>query len=196
MANSQNKSSSKKTNLESSKHHVLSEGVYDRLPILPLKRAVMFPKVSLPIAMTRQKSIEACQAAYRKDKWILALTQREETDAEPDVNQLFEVGTLCSIDKIVRLPQGGMNAIIRGHQRVKLNRIHSNTLYYEGKIEAYEEENTMDDKSFMALMEEVRDSTLELMHSSNDIKAEALYTLKNINDPLHLLNFVVMDKVY
>lgn len=172
---------------------MLSDGVYDRLPILPLKRAVMFPKVSLPIAMTRQKSIEACQAAYRKDKWILAVTQREETDAEPDVNQLFEVGTLCSIDKIVRLPQGGMNAIIRGHQRVKLNRIHSNTLYYEGKIEAFEEENTMDDKSFMALMEEVRDSTLELMHSSNDIKAEALYTLKNINDPLHLLNFVVVS---
>ena len=122
------------------------------------------------------------------------VTQREETDAEPDVNQLFEVGTLCSIDKIVRLPQGGMNAIIRGHQRVKLNRIHSNTLYYEGKIEAFEEENTMDDKSFMALMEEgLRDSTLELMHSSNDIKAEALYTLKNINDPLHLLNFVVVS---
>ena len=193
MANSQNKSSSNEHHLDVSRNNVLSEGTYERLPILPLKRAVMFPKVSLPIAMTRQKSIEACQAAYRKDKWILALTQREETDLEPDINQLYEVGTLCSIDKIVRLPQGGMNAIIKGHQRVKLNRFHTNKLFYEGRIEPYEEDNSMDQKSFSAVMEDVRDSTLELMHSSNDIKAEALYTLKNINDPLHLLNFVAVS---
>ena len=193
MAKSQNKSSSKEHHLDVSRNNVLSEGTYQRLPILPLKRAVMFPKVSLPIAMTRQKSIEACQAAYRKDKWILALTQREETDLEPDINQLYEVGTLCFIDKIVRLPQGGMNAIIKGHQRVKLKRFHTNKLFYEGRIEPYEEDNSMDQKSFAAIMEDVRDSTLELMHSSNDIKAEALYTLKNINDPLHLLNFVAVS---
>ena len=97
-----------------------------------------------------------------------------ETDAEPDVNQLFEVGTLCSIDKIVHSSRwyecynswSSNQAIIPAMR------------YIWGKIEAYEEENTMDDKSFMALMEEVRDSTLELMHSSNDIKAER-YTLKN-----------------
>ena len=87
---------------------------------------------------------EACQAAYRKDKWILALTQREETDLEPDINQLYEVGTLCSmIDCTITSRRN--ECIIEG---IKGSTKRFLLALYEGRTEPYGEDNSMDQKSF------------------------------------------------
>src|SRR5436309_819540 len=95
----------------------------DVLPLLPLRNTVLFPGVVLPITVGRDKSIKAVQDAYKGDKLIGVLAQKDANVEDPQVLDLCETGTVAKIVKLIKMPDGGTTVIIQGKRRFMLNEV-------------------------------------------------------------------------
>jgi len=162
----------------------------DSLPILPLRNTVLFPGVVLPITVGRDKSIKAVNDAYRSDKLIGVLAQRDANIEEPDVKDLCKVGTIAKIAKLIKMPDGGTTIIIQGKKRFELMDIVSEDPYFKGTIQLLEDEPVIDDKDFNAYISSIKDLATQIIHLSPNLPTEASIILKNIENPSFLINFV------
>src|SRR3979411_597196 len=84
------------------------------LPVLPLRNTVLFPGVVLPITVGRDKSIKAVNDAYKIDKLIGVVAQRDANIEEPEPKDLCSIGTIAKIVKLIKMPDGGTTIIIQG----------------------------------------------------------------------------------
>src|ERR1700728_1543689 len=104
------------------------------LPVLPLRNTVLFPGVVLPITVGRDKSIKAVTDAYKADKLIGVIAQKDSSVEEPGVTDLEEIGTVAKIAKLIKMPDGGTTIIIQGKKRFKLEAITAEDPYFKAKI--------------------------------------------------------------
>src|SRR6266487_5304609 len=104
------------------------------IPLLPLRNTVLFPGVVLPITVGRDKSIRAVNDAYKADKLIGVLAQKDSSVEEPQVSDLVEIGTVAKIVKLIKMPDGGTTIIIQGKKRFKIEEITSEDPYFKAKI--------------------------------------------------------------
>jgi ATP-dependent Lon protease len=162
----------------------------DSLPILPLRNTVLFPGVVLPITVGRDKSIKAVNDAYRSDKLIGVLAQRDANIEEPEVKDLCKIGTVAKIAKLIKMPDGGTTIIIQGKKRFELMDIISEDPYFKATIQLIEDETLVDDKDFNAYISSIKDLATQIIHLSPNLPTEASIILKNIENPSFLINFV------
>ena len=94
------------------------QSIPDEIPLLPLRNTVLFPGVVLPITVGRDKSIKAVTDAYKADKLIGVIAQKDSTVEEPTVSDLEEIGTIAKIAKLIKMPDGGTTIIIQGKDRL------------------------------------------------------------------------------
>src|SRR6201988_2419459 len=87
------------------------------MPLLPLRNTVLFPGVVLPITVGRDKSIKAVNDAYKKDKIIGVVAQKDSSVEDPGVKDLEKVGTVAKVVKLIKMPDGGTTIIIQGKSR-------------------------------------------------------------------------------
>ena len=78
----------------------------DTLPILPLRNTVLFPGVVLPITVGRDKSIKAVNEAYKQDKLVGVLAQKDANVEDPEPKDLCAIGTIAKIVKLIKMPDG------------------------------------------------------------------------------------------
>src|SRR5438105_5071550 len=90
------------------------------LPLLPLRNTVLFPGVVLPITVGRDKSIKAVNDAYKADKLIGVIAQKDSNVEDPSVTDLENIGTVARIVKLIKMPDGGTTVIIQGRNRFKI----------------------------------------------------------------------------
>src|ERR1700741_266824 len=93
------------------------------LPLLPLRNTVLFPGVVLPITVGRDKSIKAVNDAYKADKLVGVIAQKDSNVEDPALNDLEDIGTVAKIIKMIKMPDGGTTVIIQGKRRFKVTRI-------------------------------------------------------------------------
>src|SRR5436305_4552245 len=101
------------------------------LPLLPLRNTVLFPGVVLPITVGRDKSIKAVNDAYKADKLIGVVAQKDSNIEDPTVTDLEDIGTVARIVKLIKMPDGGTTIIIQGKKRFKLSTITSEDPYFK-----------------------------------------------------------------
>ncbi|MGZ5247605.1 MAG: LON peptidase substrate-binding domain-containing protein, partial [Flavitalea sp.] len=94
--------------------------VPEELPILPLRNTVLFPGVVLPITVGRDKSIKAVTDAYKTDKLIGVVAQKDSDVEDPTISDLEDIGTIAKIVKLIKMPDGGTTVIIQGKKRCKV----------------------------------------------------------------------------
>ncbi len=162
----------------------------DELPLLPLRNTVLFPGVVLPITVGRDKSIKAVTDAYKADKLIGVIAQKDSTVEEPTVADLEEIGTVAKIAKLIKMPDGGTTIIIQGKKRFKIDEITCEDPYFKAKIQTLEEEVLTDDKDFNAMVGSIKDLAGQIVQISPNLPSEAAIILKNIENPVFLIHFV------
>ncbi len=162
----------------------------DELPLLPLRNTVLFPGVVLPITVGRDKSIKAVSDAYKADKLIGVIAQKDSTVEEPTVSDLEEIGTIAKIAKLIKMPDGGTTIIIQGKKRFKIDEITSEDPYFKAKIHTLEEEVLRDDNDFNAMVGSIKDLAGQIVQISPNLPSEAAIILKNIENPAFLIHFV------
>jgi ATP-dependent Lon protease len=162
----------------------------DTLPLLPLKNTVLFPGVVLPITVGRDKSIKAVNHAYKNDKLIGVLSQKDASVEEPVVDDMSGIGTVAKIVKLIKMPDGGTTIIIQGKRRFKVGQITQSEPFYIANIQALNEDEVSSDESFEAHSGSIKDLASQIIQISPNMPAEAAIILKNIESPSFLVNFV------
>lgn len=166
------------------------QSIPTEIPLLPLRNTVLFPGVVIPITVGRDKSIKAVTDAYKADKLIGVIAQKDSTIEEPEVSDLEEIGTIAKIAKLIKMPDGGTTIIIQGKRRFKVDEITADDPYFKAKVTLLEEEVLKDDKDFDAMVSSIKDLASQIVNMSPNLPSEAAIILKNIENPSFLIHFV------
>mgnify|MGYP000283774022 CR=1 FL=1 len=163
----------------------------DTLPILPLRNTVLFPGVIIPINIGRDKSLKLIKDSYRQSALIGVVAQKDTNTENPDINDLYQIGTVASILKILEMPDGTTTAIIQGKRRFLLEDILYDDPYHVGKISLKKEEGVPEnDPEYNAIAESLKDMASKIVKYSSHIPNEAGFAQKNIESMLFLINFI------
>jgi ATP-dependent Lon protease len=158
--------------------------------ILPLRNTVLFPGVVIPITVGRDKSIKAVNEAYKTDKMVGVLAQKDSAVEEPQISDLVEVGTVAKIIKLIKMPDGGTTVIIQGRKRFRMKTILLDEPYFRASIELLPEDNIVNDEHFDATVSSLKDLAAQIIHLSPNIPSEAAIILKNIENASFLIHFI------
>lgn len=163
----------------------------DTLPILPLRNTVLFPGVVIPINIGRDKSLKLIRYAYKQNALIGVIAQKDTNTENPTMDDLFKIGTIASILKILEMPDGTTTAIIQGKKRFLLEDILYDDPYHVGKIILKQEERMPEnDPEYNAIAESLKEMATKIVKYSSHIPNEAGFALKNIESMLFLINFI------
>ena len=165
----------------------------DTLPILPLKNTVLFPGIVTPITIGRDKSIRAVQKAYEDNRFIGVLSQKDVKIESPSARDLYRIGTIARVLKLLKMPDGSTTAILQGRKRFLLEEMLSEDPYMIGKITTLEYEQPKNKLEFRALISSIRDDAKQIIELSPQIPSEAVVMLKNITNENFLLNFIASN---
>lgn len=162
----------------------------DVLPILPVKNTVLFPGVVIPITVGRQKSIKLVKKAYKGNRTIGVLAQRNNAE-EPGKEDLYSVGTVAQIIKMLVLPDGNTTIIIQGKKKFELQDIIQEDPYLTANVKLVEDvfpnKNKRETK---ALIQSLKEMALKILKLNPEIPQEAQIALDNIDSPSFLTHFL------
>lgn len=171
-----------------------NEAFPETLPILPLRNTVLFPGVVIPITVGRDKSIKLIKDSYKTDKIIGTISQKNMSVEDPTVEDLFKVGTVAQIMKMLRMPDGSTTVIIRGKRRFNLVGVSQTEPYIRATVGLFPpSQGTEKGKEFNALIASLKDLSTQIIKQSPNIPTEAAFAIKNIESPGFLVNFIASN---
>ena len=161
------------------------------LPILTLRNAVLFPATVIPIAVGREKSIKLVRDAYKSGKILGAVAQIDNEVEHPAIIDLFDIGTLGRILKIIEMPDGSITAIIQGVKRFKIVEQTASEPYLFAKVNYLNDILAKkNDKEMEAVAENIKDLAMQIIKSSPHLPQEAGFAIKNLEGYEFLTNFI------
>ncbi len=165
--------------------------VPELLPLLPLRNTVLFPGVVIPITVGREKSIRLIREIYKKNRIIGTVAQVDPNTDDPDIKDLYRVGTVAQIIRILEMPDGSTSIIIQGKKRFSIESIVSEEPYFVAKATALEDEKPVSrDQEFEAVVGSLKDLSLRIIQLSSNIPPETSFAVKNIESSSFLINFI------
>lgn len=168
------------------------EPIPDELPILPLRNTVLFPGVIVPISIGREKSMKLIRDVQKKKGFLGAVSQIDYKIDDPTPGDLYRIGTVAKIIKILEMPDNSTSVIIQGRKRFAWNRIVSEDPYFSASITVLEDvlPDTDKKREFEAVIGSLKDLSLKIIRNSTNIPQEASFAVKNIENPVFLINYI------
>lgn len=163
----------------------------NELPILPIRNIVLFPGMVIPITVGRQKSVRLVKKAYKGNRTIGVITQANPTKEEPTGEDLYKVGTVAHIIKMIVLPGGNTTIIVQGRKRFEVDEYTKTDPNLIAKV-TYLEDNIPAklNKQNKALIESLREMASKILFLNPEIPREAQIALDNIESPSFLIHFL------
>lgn len=150
-------------------------------PVLPLRDAVVFPRIVIPLFVGRERSVKALQSAMLNDKKILLVTQREASEEQPDARSLHEVGTLSTVLQMLRLPDGTVKLLVEGTQRAQIKQYHKGDEFDSVTVSLWEDTRLATDEADQ-LTKSLLERFAQFASKSRKIPPELLASIKNTPD--------------
>ena len=170
---------------------ILKETLPKSVPILPLRNAVLFPGVVIPISATRDKSVKLIKHANSKNKLIGVVSQKDSSVSDPKINDINKIGTVAKILRVLQMPDGNLTIIIQGKKRFEINSVVSKKPFLTCTIsELSETSPKSNNKKFLATIDSIKDLALKIIDENPSIPSEASFAIKNIHSSSFLVNFV------
>lgn len=167
------------------------ENIPDEIPILPIRNTVLFPGVVIPITVGRQKSIQLVKHSYRGDRTIGVVAQKNNKEEDPSFNDIYAVGTVARIIKMLVLPDGSTTIIIQGKKRFSIREIVQEEPFLIAKIDVIEEHfPDLNKKETKAILQSLKEAALKILKLNPEIPQEAQIALDNIESPSFLTHFL------
>ncbi len=164
---------------------------HEKLAILPLRNAVLFPGVVIPITVGRKKSIKLVKKSYKNSKIIGVSTQKQNNIEEPTSQDLYKVGTVAEILKLFNMPDGNVTILIQGKHRFEMGEVLAEEPYLESKVNVLTENFPPHKKGEgKALMSSLKEKAFQIIELNNDIPREARVTIDNIESLSFLTHFL------
>ena len=170
---------------------ILKESLPESVPILPLRNAVLFPGVVIPISATRDKSVKLIKNANSNNKLIGVVSQKDSNVSDPTINDVNKIGTVAKILRVLQMPDGNLTIIIQGKKRFSIDKLISETPFITSSINELKEISPKkDNKTFQATIDSIKDLALKIIDENPNIPSEASFAIKNIHSNSFLVNFV------
>jgi len=160
------------------------------LPVVPLREAVVFPKLVVPLGVGREKSVAAINAAMAEERHLIVLVAQRDAeidDVQPE--QIYNVGTVAEIVRLLRIPDGSAQIIVQGAQRVKITGYQPESRFFRVTFEPIEEE-LGDPVEREAQLRNVKALFERYVDNGGSILPELAMTAKNTDDPSHFSDLV------
>jgi ATP-dependent Lon protease len=156
------------------------------VPVLPLRDVVVYPHMVIPLFVGRERSIDALDAAMKDNKQILLVAQKEAEVDEPDIADLYGVGTLANILQMLKLPDGTVKVLVEGVQRSKVLHYKETEGYFSAAVTEVENIFKLSDQERDVLQRTVIGSFDQYVKLNNKIPPEVLNSLSGIDDSSRL----------
>lgn len=169
-----------------------SEGIMSidsTIPILALRNMVLLPGVAIPVVVGREKSMKLVRACADDHQLIGAFCQKDVAVEEPKQDDLFEIGTVAEIMRVLDMPDGTTTIILQGKKRIKLNEIVEESPYLRGKVTVLKDDKYSKDKEFNALISAIKDMMIKVLMTAVEPQKEVIFSLKNNRNAMYLVNF-------
>jgi len=166
------------------------ENYAKEIPILSVRNTVLFPGVVIPITVGRQRSIKLVKKAQKGDKMIGVCAQINPQNDDPSWEDIYHIGTLAKIIKMIVLPDGNTTIIIQGKKRFKITDTLTEDPYFTATVEYLEENFPKNSKKIQALEESLKDAAAKILHLNPEIPSEAQVALDNIDNTPFLTHFL------
>ncbi len=164
-------------------------GVKD-LPLVPLREAVVFPKLVVPLGVGREKSVAAINAAMAAEKhYVVLVAQRDAELDEPTPEQIYSIGTVAEIVRLLRIPDGSAQIIVQGLHRVRIREYLPEERYLRVSFDAIpEDQGAAVERE--ALLRNLKNLFQSYVDNGGSILPELAMTAKNTDDPAHFADLV------
>ena len=168
------------------------ESLPEVLPILPLTNTVLFPGVVIPINAGRDMSIKLIKDANKSNKLIGVIAQKNIKIENPNIENIYSIGTVAKILRVLKMPDGNTTVIIQGKKRFKIKSVVKTDPYIQATIDPVSDKNQKKpDSKFTATIDAIKDIALKIIKENPNIPSEASFAIKNIHSSSFLINFVV-----
>ena len=164
------------------------------IPLLPIRDLVLFPFMIIPLFVGREASIKAVDEAIAKDRLILLSAQKDIVVEEPSQNDIYDVGVVAMIMKMLKLPDGRVKILVQGISKAKIETFVQIKPFYLVKVSKIKEENIVDiTPAIDALMRNVKEQLEKYVSLGRLPSQDILIILENVNNPGRLADIVASN---
>ena len=179
--------------MDCDKDEDFSEGmdkVGETLPILPLRNMVLFPGVAMPIFVGRPKSMRLIREASQRKILVGVVCQKDAEVEEPGLDDLYPIGTVAEVLRVLEMPDGSTTAILQGRKRMALHSLVDTEPYLNGAISLLDDQPaSKDDREYEALISTIKDLTIKMIEAAGDPPRELVFSIRNMQNTMYMLGF-------
>ena len=166
----------------------------DVLPILSLRNMVLYPGVLLPVSVARTKSLKLVREANENDILIGVCSQIDKKLDDPTIDQLYQMGTVAQVVRILEMPDNTTTVILEGKRRFHLGELETAKPYMKAKVNLVEDVvPDPNDGIFAALVSSIKDLAINIINDSGAMSPEMAFAIRNIENPIFLINYVCVN---
>ncbi|MFB5164898.1 endopeptidase La [Parageobacillus toebii NBRC 107807] len=159
------------------------------VPLLPLRGLLVFPTMVLHLDVGREKSVKALETAMVEDHIILLTSQKDVSVDEPDMDDLYQMGTLARVKQLLKLPNGTFRVLVEGIARAIITETVSEEPYFMVKVEKFVDRTTKDleDEALKRTMLEYFEQYINL---SKRLSADIYASIADIDEPGRMADII------
>ncbi|NOZ79981.1 MAG: endopeptidase La [Acidobacteria bacterium] len=166
----------------------------DVLPVMALKDVVLFPYVIVPLSVGRNKSVKAVDQALAQNRLILLITQKDSKVEDPKPDELYEVGCVAVIMRMLKLPDGNIRILVQGISRAKVDYFTRTEPYLEARLNRIEEPEVAEgDLQVEAFSRSIKEGLEKANNLGKQISPEVMLIASNLDDPLRLADLAASN---
>ena len=172
----------------------LEDDIPTVLPMMPLRDVVIFSDMLLPLFVGREKSVRAVEEAVSQDRFMLVVTQKDPGIENPKVSDIYNVGTVAKILRMLKLPDGRLKALVQGVARARIAKYVRKRSFYRVQIEILEDPPVPEiSLEVEALMRNVRENSEKILALRGELTGDVVPILESIEDPGKLADLVASN---
>ncbi len=167
--------------------------VPEELPVLALRNTVLYPGVVLPITLGRDSSIQLVRDAFAGKRIIGAVAQKRSEIETPGTEDLYRLGTVAEILKLIKIPGGPNSMIIQGRRRFEIQEYIQTEPYFKARATPIDEDGSADEIEIKARIRSVKELAIQFVNLSPHLPGEAAVAVQQIDSPALLVHFIASN---
>lgn len=172
----------------------ITDAEMDSVPILPLRNMVLYPGMTMPVAVGRKKSLKLIRDAQKGKTAIGVVCQLDSKVQDPNADELYAIGTIADVIKVLELPDNSTNVLLQGRSSFRLERVVTTSPYMKAKVTLLEDERVEDkDHEYQAVISSIKEAVATIFRTLGDDAKEMYWAVKNIERSEYLINFLAMN---
>lgn len=163
------------------------------LPVLPLRDISIFPFMIVPLFVSRERSIRAVDQALAENRMIMLAAQKDANKEEPGTSDLYEIGTVAIIMRMLKLPDGRIRILVQGISRARISYLEDHDGYMQARVEELKEIQPEKTLELEALTRNIRSALDKAVALGKNISPEVMSIVSTVEDPARLADLAASN---